>query len=62
MGKAVVEVGSLVKRYDKLKAVDGISFEVKRARYGKKSDPTSCTQKKLLAHRDVSYSVSAQLT
>ena len=28
MGKAVVEVDSLVKQYGKLKAVDGISFEV----------------------------------
>lgn len=28
MGKAVVEVGSLVKQYGKLRAVDGISFEV----------------------------------
>jgi ABC-2 type transport system ATP-binding protein len=28
MGKAVVEVDSLVKQYAKLKAVDGISFEV----------------------------------
>ena len=36
MGKAVVEVGSLVKRYDKLKAVDGISFEVKRALWKEK--------------------------